>query len=675
MKRPRFIAAASLSFLAVGVAPAATATAAPRPPFTLTSLTFHLTVGPADQRETCLVVADVRVPRGVTTSRPARAAVMMTNGFGGSKNDGGTGSLGARFAEQGYLELSYSSLGFGGSGCDITIADPNYDGQVGSQLISFLGGKKGLATTTDGKAFDVAGLVRLDAKAHDGKHHDFDPRVGTIGGSSGGQQQFAIAGIDPRLDTMIPEETWNDLDHALTPNNAVQGPALSGAQPGIFKVGWESIFVALGLGYKVANPADLATTTTCGDWQPWVCQSYAEQSTLGYPSAVSRAHFRHWSVANYIAKIRIPVLLAQGENDSLFTLGEAAQNYRTLRAQGVPVRMLFQSWGHSNSTPVPGELTSGTSTPNSANLYDSVEGTIFSDWFAHWLLDKPTDLGPALRYFQADRYVTPSSTASAASAHRAAAAAYASSPTYPVAGSLRLYLSGGSSLIRSRAEVKQGSTTFLATGSGAATNGAETVAGDSSPQFDTPGTFAAWQTPPLTTGVDLVGIPQLTVKLDAPHIAAIQSSDPTTHLQVFAKVYDVAPDGTTSLIHNMVSATRVPDINRPVTWNLAGAAHDFAKGHAIKLVLASSDATYKGLGVAGPVTVSPTLNGGDVLSLPTRSLTVAAPSRNGDVANPVPSAGGTRSTSSLASTGLSTSVVGFGGLAMLLGLLLRRWRA
>ena len=116
---------------------------------------------------------------------------MATNGFGGSQATTST-TLGPAYAKRGYVFLAYSGLGFGGSGCKITLDDREHDGAAGSQLLDFLGSKA--ADTVDYEATGPG-----------------DPRVGMIGGSYGGQIQFAIAGIDKRLDTIIPQITWNDL--------------------------------------------------------------------------------------------------------------------------------------------------------------------------------------------------------------------------------------------------------------------------------------------------------------------------------------------------------------------------------------------------------------------------------------------------------------------------------
>ena len=68
-------------------------------------------------------------------------AILTTNGFGGSKDD--QAGIGKAFAARGYAVLSYSGLGFGGSGCKITLDDPDYDGKAAQQLVSYLGGASG----------------------------------------------------------------------------------------------------------------------------------------------------------------------------------------------------------------------------------------------------------------------------------------------------------------------------------------------------------------------------------------------------------------------------------------------------------------------------------------------------------------------------------------------------
>src|SRR5206468_11451276 len=107
------------------------------------TLHFKVSVGPAGD-QTCDVVGDLYTPSAASsTSRVP--AILTTNGFGGSKDD--QAGIGKAFALRGYEVLSYSGLGFGGSGCKITLDDPDWDGKAAAQLISYLGGAPGIALT------------------------------------------------------------------------------------------------------------------------------------------------------------------------------------------------------------------------------------------------------------------------------------------------------------------------------------------------------------------------------------------------------------------------------------------------------------------------------------------------------------------------------------------------
>ncbi|HET7523109.1 MAG TPA: CocE/NonD family hydrolase, partial [Acidimicrobiales bacterium] len=183
------------------------------PAYTTELLHFAVHVGPAVSPETCDVVGELFTPTSASPANPV-PAILTTNGFGGSYTDQiGLAEFGA---DHGYSVLTYSGLGFGGSGCKITLDDPTWDGEAASQLISFLGGAPGIAFRDAGhtQPAPVLGGVLLD---NPGTH---DPRVGMIGGSYGGEIQFATADVDRRLDTIIPFITWNSLNYSLAPNNA-----------------------------------------------------------------------------------------------------------------------------------------------------------------------------------------------------------------------------------------------------------------------------------------------------------------------------------------------------------------------------------------------------------------------------------------------------------------------
>jgi hypothetical protein len=117
------------------------------------------------------------------------------------------------------------------------------------------------------------------------------------------------------------------------------------------------------------------------------------------------------------------------------------------------------------------------------------------------------------------------------------------------------------------------------------------------------GTSVSFSTAALGEDTDVAGIPRLTVKLDAPTFAQSQSVDPLSKLVLFAKLYDVAPDGTSTLPRNLVSPVRVGDVTKPVTIELPGIVHRFAKGDRMQLVLSTSDLQYRGNTLGGPVSV------------------------------------------------------------------------
>jgi predicted acyl esterase len=125
----------------------------------------------------------------------------------------------------------------------------------------------------------------------------------------------------------------------------------------------------------------------------------------------------------------------------------------------------------------------------------------------------------------------------------------------------------------------------------------------SAPVTDPPGTAVRFATAPLTAPVDVVGSPRLTVQLDSP-ATLTQAAGPAGRLVLFAKVYDVGPDGAVELPHRLISPVRVGDATRPVTIELPGIVHRFEAGHRLAVVLAGGDLAYRGSTTPQPVTLT-----------------------------------------------------------------------
>jgi predicted acyl esterase len=591
---PAVLTATALGLSGLLAAPNASAA---DPTITTTELQFEVTVGPANDK-TCLVDADIHVPSTATAAAPA-PAILTTNGFGGSKDD--QDGAGQAFGREGYVTLSYTGLGFPDSGCKITLDDPDYDGKAAKQLVDFLAGTK---ADTAGHTVDFYAPIAQDAPG--------DPKVGMIGGSYGGQVQFAAASLDTRIDALIPIITWNDLSYSLAPNNTSFARGVTYTTPGVHKRQWTSLFFGVGITDGIQGTAiDPSRNVGCPNFVDQACLSKAQLDSRGWPDQATMDFSRHASVTSYMSQVTAPTLLVQGQKDTLFNLQEAAATYRAMQAQGTEVKMIWQSWGHSlGGDPAPGELDlSGTS-----NLRSTYLGGRFLDWFNRYVKDDAAvTTGPEFSYFRDWVGYTGIATP-----------AYGTSAAYPVGALLPLFLSGDGKLVTKKSAVKPGSQSYANAPGGAATSYSETSSqGGSStdplPPSDSPGTFAQWTSEPLTSATVTVGMPTLDIQLTSPVAAASQSAGPDGQLVVFAKLYDVAPDGTKTLQHRLISPVRIADVTKKVHIELPGVVQRWQKGHRIQLVLAASDAAYNGNTVVLPVTVTSSPADPAVLSWPVLS--------------------------------------------------------
>ncbi|MER6978255.1 CocE/NonD family hydrolase [Streptomyces carpinensis] len=584
---PRSRAAVVLALGAALTAPLALTTpSSAAGQYDVTPLKFTVRAG----ERTCTVDADLYRPAGVDRAHPA-PAVLATNGFGGSKDDGSTGAIGKAFAQRGYVSLVYSGLGFGKSGCLISLDDPDIDGRAASGLIDFLAGKRG---ADDGTRADY---VTLDGTG--------DPRVGMIGGSYGGAVQLATAAVDHRVDALIPMITWNDLAYSLDPNNAVGAAAV----PGAFKWQWTNGFYLMGETQPLTQPAldpSRINSLACLHFVTRACDTVRTLNSGGYPPDRTRqllAYARSVSPVSYLDRVKAPTLLIQGQADSLFNLNEATATYRTLKAQGTEAKMIWQSWGHSGglTDPAAGELDL-----SKGNLETSYVGRRVLAWFDRYLhRRRNTDTGPDFAYYR-DWITDPGHT-------------YATAGQVP-ALSRTLYLSGDGSLVDDRRKVARGSRTYsnwLVPTSHSESSLAGVVGLPDPAPYDTEGTYLAWTSAPLTHAVDVVGAPRATLKVISPKAERTQrSSDAADRLVLFAKLYDVAPDGTRTLVHRLVAPVRVPDVTRSFTVTLPGIVHRYERGHRLRFVIAASDDAYFGNRGVKPVTVTASPADTGVLRLP-----------------------------------------------------------
>jgi len=590
------------------------ATADDTPGFSVRAIHVDTVVGPNNE-EQCEIAADLYTPDGATAGSPA-PAILTTHGFGGTKDDDKQTAVSTGFAKEGYVVLSYTGLGFGDSDCEINLDRPRWDGKAGKQLVDVLAGEK---SYTDDNT-DESRRVRNVATERPG-----DPRVGMIGGSYGGEIQYAIAKQDKRLDALIPLITWNDLSYSLAPNNTSFTRGVSYRTPGVAKEQWIDLFFGAGIIDGVDNsgvdPGYMPGT--CPNFTDEACEAAAELNTLGYPDQDTRALADEASVATYIDQVKAPTLVVQGQADTLFNLQESVATYRGLRANGVPSALIWQSWGHSDGSPAPGELEFTTE----GSIRDTYLGRRFLSWMDHYVRGRQSaPVGPQFEYFRDwVNYDT-----SPAKAGRAVAKAYAQHSSFSQAWNDRLFFSGPvgpdniGRLVDRPKRVDAGSASYTNT-PGQATSYSETSGlegnGVNKPVSDQEGTFAAFTSPPLTRTTAIVGSPSLRLHLEAPSAESTQDNGPIGKLILFAKIYDVAPNGTPKLQHRLISPVRVTDVTKPVEIQLPGVVQRIREGHRIQLVVAASDNAYANNAAPQPVTVTTSKAKPSLLRLP---LTVNA---------------------------------------------------
>ncbi|MFJ5819494.1 alpha/beta fold hydrolase [Streptomyces sp. NPDC093108] len=253
--------------------------------------------GPAVHRQDRMMRTDgVSLDTSYFTAGGAgrRPAVLIGHGFGGSKDD--VRAQAERLARSGYAVLTWSARGFGKSGGDIALNDPDREIKDVSRLIDWLADRP---------------EVRLDAKG--------DPRVGITGASYGGAAALLAAGYDKRVDAIAPQITYWNLADALFPD-------------GVFKKLWAGIFVTTGGG--------------CQKFEKRLCAMYERVAVSGKPDAAARALLTERSPSAVADRIEVPALIVQGQSDSLFPLGQADAMARAISGNGAPVAVDWTAGGH-----------------------------------------------------------------------------------------------------------------------------------------------------------------------------------------------------------------------------------------------------------------------------------------------------------------------------------------
>ncbi|MFG3224961.1 alpha/beta fold hydrolase [Kitasatospora sp. NPDC048194] len=475
-----------------------------------------------------------------TTGTTPRPAVLLAHGFGGSKE--GERDRAQQLARQGYAVLTWSARGFGHSGGKIGLNAPDREVEDVKHLVDWLAQRP---------------EVRLDGPG--------DPRVGITGASYGGAVSLLASAYDHRIDAVASQITWWNLADALFPQG-VQG---SGAADGVFKKLWAGIFFTTGsagdLGPSGGAPRggtgpqpDAADGPVgCGRFLESLCGMYDRIATAGHADPEAVALLEKSSPSSVASQLKAPTLVVQGQQDSLFPLDQGDRIARAVAANGAPVAVDWFAGGHDGGT------------DTSARVDDRVTA-----WFDHYLRGRGNDTGPA---FRVTRTGGVDSTGFQAVLRGASADRY---PGLAGTGSRTVELAGGEKPLANPPGGAPPNISALP-GIGALSQAASLGAGLS---LDFPGQSAAFDSAPLDTPLDLSGQPTVPVKVTADRPDAV----------LFAKLYDVGPDGKAVLPQQLAAPLRVTgaDAGATVTVKLPAVDHTFPAGHRLRLVLASTDLAY-----------------------------------------------------------------------------------
>jgi len=554
---------------------------------------LHRTVLDGPARATPVDIEyDLYLPAVATPASP-QPGIVHFNGLGGGNDDAAAVATSGFMARHGYVVLAFTSQGNGDpgngtSGGVLELEAPEYDVVVAKAMVDILDARKDVL-------HDARGAV-----------------IGTTGGSYGGAPQELLAEVDPRIRAITPWRTFWNPEFSLAPNNLGADFDIMSKAPGVLKVrsaapaalGWmDAILVR---GFQLG--AEHNDVGACPGWDPKVCTLYGEAVANGQATADGIATVRHSAPATWVDPLpagpvdppggrrglRVPTMLVEGEHDFLFTTDEAVAAYTALKARGVPVELVWNYGGHGYDGPGTGGGTGegdlqGTDTTNPDGK--PLPRRMLA-WLDRWLRGEPVDTGPEFSYYR--DWVTYN--------HADATPAYGYAPAFPAEASQRLPLVAGDpvnggSLGAPGSAPPSGSVTIVnpgAAGPASFTEQPNFQAPDATvpagpnpypslPPSDPPGEVAVFTSDPLARDLVSVGIP--TVHL---HLSSVAGRPEAT---LFAKLFDVAPDGTSVMVPRDAAPSRIP-LSGATTADikLLGFAHLFKQGHRVQLRLATTDA-------------------------------------------------------------------------------------
>jgi len=287
--------------------------------------------------------------------------VFHSHGWGGSRTTNADDF--SAFLEAGYGVLSFDQRGFGESGGQAHVENPDFEGRDVENLVAM-----------------VAKLpwVQLDRPG--------DPRLAAIGGSYGGGYQFAGAFRElmdrgePVFDALAPEITWYDLKESLAPQEVARSAWITALTAAGINALPPEIVLAAGQG--------LAT----GMWPDGTVPGSTDLD------AFFKKNGPKWHVSQG-RRLDIPVLFGQGATDTLFPLEQGLTNFQKALTRKAQRHSIFVGYNGGHVLPAVFPQAVGTAAdPCSKKLAGGDFTDLAIRFFTEKLKHEPTGLRGYGRY-------------------------------------------------------------------------------------------------------------------------------------------------------------------------------------------------------------------------------------------------------------------------------------
>lgn len=195
---------------------------------------------------------------------------------------------------EGYNVVTFDPRGEFASEGVMHFANPDFEGKDTSAIVSWVAAKTPAA---------------LDGVG--------DPKIGMVGGSYGGSLQLAAAG-DPRIDALVPVDSWSTLLDTFYPTKT-------------FKTGYGALYMLNLLLSGVRAEPQLYVAVATGLLFDWLGPNSVKLMNASNPP---------------LDKLTAPTLLVRGTEDVLVPLNQGNAIAEDILATGTPLKLFWFNGGH-----------------------------------------------------------------------------------------------------------------------------------------------------------------------------------------------------------------------------------------------------------------------------------------------------------------------------------------